>query len=174
MAGGVWHVRDMNTVKACVNRLRNMLRRRGQRPEDAEDLVQEAFLRLAVYCNEGNEVRSPDAFLTRTVLNLAVNARESDRSHLRVGGDIEALPLVDLNPTPEETLAGEQCLLGIRRLLAGLGPRTRDVFFMHRLHGMSYAQIAQHFDISVSAVEKHIASAMAVLGPHMHKNRWRP
>ena len=151
-----------------------MLRRRGQRREDAEDLVQEAFLRLQIYCNEGHEVHSPDAFLTRTVLNLAINAREADHSHLYVQDDVADLPLVDLNPTPDEVLAAEQCLLGIRRLLGGLSPRTREVFFMHRLHGLSYAQIAEHFDISVSAIEKHIASAMAILGPRMHKEKWRP
>ena len=45
--------------------------------------------------------------------------------------------------------------------------------FMHRLHGLSYAQIADHFDISVSAIEKHIATAMAALGPHMHRELQR-
>lgn len=159
----------MNPLMARMRRLQNMLRRRGQGREDAEDLVQEAFLRLQVYCNEGNEVRSPDAFLARTVLNLAINAHESDHRHLYAREAVEDLQLVDLSPTPDEVLAAEQCLSRIRALLGGLGRRTREVFFMHRLYGLSYVQIADHFDISVSAIEKHIASAMAVLGPHMHK-----
>lgn len=154
---------------ASVRRLRGLLRRRGQRLEDAEDLVQEAFVRLQAYCEEGNEVRSTEAFLVRTALNLASNARRLDRSHLFVRDKVEDLELIDLAPTPDEVLAAEECLYGIERLLMGLGRRTREVFFMHRLHGMSYVQIADHFDISVSAIEKHIASAMAVLGPAMHK-----
>lgn len=161
----------MNALKANIRRLQNMLRRRGQKREDAEDLVQEAFLRLAVYCNEGHEVRSPNAFLTRTVLNLAANARAADRSHLYLDETIEDLPLIDLSPTPDEVLAGEECLYRVRRLLSGLSRRTQEVFFLHRLHGLSYAQIADHFDISISAIEKHIASAMAVLGTHMHQER---
>jgi len=32
------------------------------------------------------------------------------------------------------------------------------------VNGLSYAQIAEHFDVSVSAVEKHIARAVAALG----------
>jgi RNA polymerase sigma factor (sigma-70 family) len=146
-----------------------MLRRRGQRREDAEDLVQEAFLRLQVYCNEGNEVRSLDAFLARTVLNLAANAYHSDRSHLYACDTVENLPLADLAPTPDEVLAADECLSRIKVILGGASRRTRDVFFMHRLYGLSYAQIADHFDVTVSAVAKHIATAMAVLGPHMHK-----
>jgi RNA polymerase sigma-70 factor (ECF subfamily) len=146
-----------------------MLRRRGQRREDAEDLVQEAFLRLHIYCSEGNEVRCPDAFLARTVLNLAANAHAANRSHLFVQDTIESLSLIDLSPAPDEVLAAEECLKRVQSLLGGLSRRTRQVFFMHRLHGFTYAQIAEHFDISISAVEKHVASAIAVLGPHMHK-----
>ena len=159
----------MNSLKDRINRLQKFLRRRGQRREDAEDLVQEAFLRLQIYCDQGNEVRSPDAFLSRTALNLAINAHEADRSHLHVKESIEDLMLVDLSPTPDEVFAAEECLERIQRLLGGQGRRTRDVLLMHRLHGLSYSQIAEHFDISISAVEKHIANAMAILGAHMHK-----
>jgi RNA polymerase sigma factor (sigma-70 family) len=160
---------SMNPIMAQVRRLQNMLRRRGQRREDAEDLVQEAFLRLQIYCNEGKEVRLPEAFLARTALNLAANAREADRSHLYTSDVLEDLQIMDLSPTPDEVLAAEECLSQIQALLRSLSQRTRDIFFMHRLHGMSYAQIADHFDISISAIEKHIATAMAALGPHMHE-----
>jgi DNA-directed RNA polymerase specialized sigma24 family protein len=35
---------------------------------------------------------------------------------------------------------------------------------MHRLDGLTYAQIAEHFDVSVSSIEKHIAKSMSALG----------
>jgi RNA polymerase sigma factor (sigma-70 family) len=160
----------MNPLMARVHRLRKLLRRSGQSREDAEDLVQEAFARLQAYCNEGNEVRCPEAFLTRTAFNLASTARRRDRSHLyNRGVAVEELEVTDASPTPDEVFAAEECLHGIEALLGGLSRRTRDVFFMHRLDGMSYAQIADHFDISVSAIEKHIAIAMAALGPFMHQ-----
>ena len=41
--------------------------------------------------------------------------------------------------------------------------RTRQVFFMHRLQGFSHAEIASKLDVSKSAVEKHIASAVTIL-----------
>ncbi len=163
----------MSSLVTQIGRLRSLLRRRGQRREDAEDLVQEAFLRLQVYCNEGNVVRSPDAFLARTAFNLAVNARQARHSHLYVSDAVEDLPLVDLGPGPEEVLAAEQCLQKLTAILDEQSRRTREIFFMHRLHGLSYAQIAEHFDVSVSAVEKHIAKAMAVLGPQMYREMQR-
>ena len=64
----------MNPLLKRIRRLKSLLRRRGASREDAEDLVQEAFVRLAAYCNEGNKVRYPEAFLKRTVMNLAFDA----------------------------------------------------------------------------------------------------
>src|SRR5687767_12244948 len=122
----------MNRIATQIRRLQSILRRRGQGREDAEDLVQEAFLRLQVYCNEGNEVRSQDAFLTRTVLNLAANARESEHRHVFSQQCVEELGLIDISPTPDEVFAAEECLDRIQAILGGLSRRTREVFFMHR------------------------------------------
>jgi RNA polymerase sigma-70 factor (ECF subfamily) len=61
-------------------------------------------------------------------------------------------------------LDAEQRLSELREALNAINPRTCQAFFLHRVEGLSYAQIAEHFDISVSAVEKHIAKAMSVVG----------
>jgi RNA polymerase sigma-70 factor (ECF subfamily) len=159
----------MSKVLAQFRRFTALLRRQGRSRHDAEDLVQEAFLRMAVYCETGKEIRSADAFLMRTIQNLAINAAEHERVRANVPQPVEELDLADLGPAPDELLAAEQGLHRIQRALAGVSPRTKEVFFMHRLHGLSYAQIADHFDLSISAVEKHIAKAMAVLGPQMHQ-----
>src|SRR5262245_14198892 len=50
------------------NRLHRLLRRRGRTHDETEDLVQEAFVRLQLFLNDGREVMSPEAFLVRTVL----------------------------------------------------------------------------------------------------------
>ena len=51
----------------------------------------------------------------------------------------------------------------MRDALDAVSRRTRDVFFMQRFDGLSYAQIAQRLGVSISAVEKHIASALTIL-----------
>jgi RNA polymerase sigma-70 factor (ECF subfamily) len=47
--------------------------------------------------------------------------------------------------------------------LEELSPRTREIFFLHRLEGLTCAEIAGRFKISSSAVEKHIARAALAL-----------
>lgn len=144
-------------------RIRNYLRRRGRTPEDAEDLVQEAFLRLELYCRAGNVVLEPEAFLMRTALNLSVSHHRHEQRSPIDKRTLDTLALIDMSETPDEAFAAEERLEHIKQILDAVGRRTRDIFFLHRLGGFSYAEIAQRLGISVSAIEKHIASAAAAL-----------
>jgi RNA polymerase sigma-70 factor (ECF subfamily) len=152
----------MESFKQRIRHMHSLLRRRGQTREDAEDLIQEAFLRLHVYC-QSQEVQQHEAFLTRTVLNLSVDRHRREHRELYVKDSPEDLMLADLRPTPDEDLAAEQRLSLASGVLDGLPPRTREIFLMHRLDGYGCAQIATAFGISLSAVEKHIARAVLAL-----------
>jgi RNA polymerase sigma factor (sigma-70 family) len=154
----------MGRLPSYFRRLQKVLLRRGRSRADADDLIQEAFLRMQEYCQKGGEVREPESFLVRTVLRLAANARRDAHRELYSDQPVEELTLIlDPAPTPDEVLAGDECLERMRDALDAVSRRTRDIFFMQRLDGLSYAQIAYQLSISVSAVEKHMASALAIL-----------
>jgi len=165
LIGGI--VGSMSAWRKQFRKVMNVLRRRGQSPEDAEDLVQEAFLRLHVFLKDGHEVRAPDSFLIRTALNLAVDARRRDARDCRgqfVPETIEDLTIADLSPTPEENVAAELRLREMMRVLdEKVSPKTREVFFLHRLEGFSHEEIAESMGISLRSVEKRIARAITVV-----------
>lgn len=152
----------MNAIKHCIRNLRALLRRHGRSRDDADDLIQEAFLRLHVYCQD-EEVQKQDAFLVRTVLNLSVDLHRKEHRDLYSEEPLESLLLVDVRSTPDDDLAAAQRLTKVAAVLDELGPRTREIFLMHRVEGYGCAHIAQHFGISLSAVEKHIARAVLSL-----------
>jgi RNA polymerase sigma factor (sigma-70 family) len=153
----------MRVLKNHLRQLQKFLRRRGSTRQDAEDLVQEAVLRLFAYTRKVGEVRNTEAFLTRTVMNLAVDLHRRSRLDRFEPRPVEVLDLLDLGPAPEEVLAAEQRLLRMKETLDQVSRRTREVFFMHRLQGLSHAEIARHLGVTTSAVEKHIASALTIL-----------
>ncbi len=153
----------MDRLGSPLRRLIKRLRRQGSSAHDAEDLIQEAFLRMQVYCSEGGEVREPEAFLARTARRLSINALRDRHGDLYVDEPVEALSLVDLSSAPEEMMAADDCLRSMTAALEAVSPRTCEVFFLHRVDGLSYAQIARRMAISVSAIEKHIARAVAAL-----------
>ena len=145
-----------------VRWLKGQLRRDGRTREDAEDLIQEAYLRVYEYCERG-EAREPEKVLVRTIMRLSMNERRDQRRHRYLNQLIEDLPLIHPSPLPEEELAAQSSLNLVIRTLETIEPRTREAFLLHRIDGLTYAQIARQMALSVSAIEKHIAWAMAVL-----------
>lgn len=150
----------MDIALPLIRKLRRLLRSRGQSVDETDDLIQEAFLRLQLYCQE-RVVKSQEAFLVRTVLNLSVDLFRRNRSILFDNRTV--LGLIDPQPQPDDVLAAKQRLRRLRLALTELPPRTREALLLQRLEGYSYQQIAKHLGISVSAVEKHIAKAMLYL-----------
>lgn len=143
--------------EALLRRVKAMLRRRGRTSEDADDLVQEAWLRLAVYARQ-TEVAKPGAFLLRTALNLSVSADRA-RAVRGVELELEQVELADASPGTEAAVLARERIARLDVCLARLGPRTRAILLDVRFGGMSYAEAAQHHHISVSAVEKQVAKA---------------
>jgi RNA polymerase sigma factor (sigma-70 family) len=141
-----------------------ILRKRGRRPDEAEDLVQEAFVKLLTYIEKGERVLEPEAFLARAMFNASVDQSRRDHAHLYEGLEIERLSLPALTPGPEDEAANLECLQRTRIILEGaLGDRARRVFFLHCFEGLTYDEIAKQIRMSRRTVEKDLARAINVL-----------
>ncbi|MGN6827007.1 RNA polymerase sigma factor [Paucibacter sp. M5-1] len=139
------------------SRIRDALRRRGSSTQDAEDIVQEAWVRLARY-ERGQVVENSDAFLMQTALNLAIDEHRGRVTH---GEQVvfEEVILVDDSPPVEAVVLGRERLARLHYCLGRLTEKSRDIFLAHRLDGLTYREIADQHGLSISTVEKHIAKA---------------
>lgn len=146
-----------------IDWLKSQLTRRGRVREDAEDLIQEGIVRVYEYRAKGGQVHEPEAVLVRTVGRLSINQRRDSHADLYVKRMIDELALIDPAPRPDESVYAQQKLEQVMRVLEAVPERTREVFFLHRLAGASHEDIARQMGISASAVEKHVARAMAAL-----------
>src|SRR5215216_6013090 len=112
---------------------------------DAEDLVQEAFLRLHREEQDGAQIESPKAFLTTVVTRLAIDHLRSARVRREeyVGEWLPEPLLVDPDPTPADHAEMSDTLsLAFLVLLESLSPLERAVFLLHDVFGYSFAEIA--------------------------------
>ena len=152
----------MTRKNHLFRRLKRYLRLRGESEEDAEDQIQEAWLRLLEYSKK-IEVQDVEAFLKQTVKNLAIDQyRHRIRyPHADVGIEEleQTLPLVHPGPAPDEVLEIDQRLIEIRDRLNALRKWTGDIFMAQR-DGYTYKEIAAEFGLSESAIEKRIALAV--------------
>ena len=155
----------MTPRPAYFQRLMKFLRRKGRSYEDAEDLIQEAMLRLHVYGRQATVVNE-EAFLRQAVHNLSIDQHRRDRLDLRREIRIEDLnaqsTLIAPDSSPEEALETQQRLNQVRALLDAVSLRTREIYFAHRA-GYSYTEIGDHMGISHITIKRHIARALLTI-----------
>jgi RNA polymerase sigma-70 factor (ECF subfamily) len=152
----------MDEVRLLMLKLRRLLRSRGRSIDDTEDLIQEAFLRLQVYCRD-NEVAQTEAFLVRTALNLSTDQHRRAITASLAPGALDRMQLIDPNPPPDVVFAAQERLRHMRLGLANLSPRQREVFLLNRVEGYSFVQIAAQLGLSISMIEKHAAKAILAM-----------
>lgn len=151
-----------NTVRRYHDSLIHFLRQRLRTPEDANDVAQEAYIRMMQYQNS-RQIRSPSSMLFRIAINVANDLGRSEQVR-RVSDQcsLETVELVSDTPSPEREISGKQDLELLRAAIEDLPPKCRQVFLLSRVRRMTYPEIAAHCGISVKMVEKHISRALAV------------
>jgi RNA polymerase sigma-70 factor (ECF subfamily) len=139
------------------SRIRAALMRRGRSEQDADDIVQEAWIRLDCY-EKYQSVDRPEAFLMRTALNLSIDAH---RAYASRGEEVflEDVILIDSSPSAADVVLARERVARLSLCLARLSETTRDIFIAHRIDGQSYREIAERRGLSISTVEKHVARA---------------
>jgi RNA polymerase sigma factor (sigma-70 family) len=117
----------------------------GQR-ETAEDLVQEAFLRLHAHWHE---VANPRAWLFRSIRNLSLNHLRDHRRETSLETAIEPeSPAAD----PRRALTHGEALGTLQLLLAELPDEERSLIGLKYRDGLKYEQISQRTGLSVGNV----------------------
>src|ERR1700753_1928618 len=113
---------------------------------DAEDVVQEAFIRWMRA--ERAEVREPEAFLRRTVTRLCLDQLKSAR-HQRETYVGPWLP----DPIVEEE-EGEDITLPLMLALERLSPLERAAFLLHDVFGLGFEEVATTIDRDPAACRR--------------------
>ena len=143
------------------SRVKSALRNRGRSDHDADDLVQEAFVRLTCY-ERKQTVDKPEAFLMTTAMNLSTDFhRRSERRGEQVL--LEDVVIVDTAPRAEDVLLSRERLIRLSECISRLNEKTRAIFLAHRVDGLTYREIAHVHGLSISSVEKHVAKAALVV-----------
>lgn len=151
-------------------RLLRALARRTTSREEAGDLVQEIFCRIArLGTARLRELERPHAYLNRMAGNLL---HDRARRQARQGPPIDGADL-DLfaGPDQQRLLEARDMLERVEAAMLRLRPKTREIFMAHRIEGLSYAEIAQRTGLSVKGVEKQMSKAIAALDRLLERTR---
>ncbi len=162
---------EQDAMRALAQRfglvLQQFFQRRVRDRAEAEDLVQEVFVRLL---KRGNIAALEDlrGYLFETassVLLDRVRKRSSHHSNDHLPFDPAVHAHEDFGA--DRVLIGQETLTRASRALLELPERTRTIFILRRMEGLRYQDIAQRLNISLSLVEKQMARAVAYLTQRM-------
>ncbi|MDH1631001.1 RNA polymerase sigma factor [Pseudomonas mosselii] len=141
--------------------LQGLLLRKVRDPQLAADLVQDSFLRLAEQ-QRHEPIENAQAYLYRTAHNLMIDhVRQQQRRKTDTVPHEAFEAIIEDGPELEEQAVREQHLRRLQAILGELPERTREIFRLNRLEGMTHAEVARHLGISDSSVQKHLAKALA-------------
>jgi RNA polymerase sigma-70 factor (ECF subfamily) len=134
-------------------------------PDQAEDIVQQAFIKLWNKRMEMDLSRSVKAYLYASVRNSCINhIRDNKKFRSRVldieiYGDENAPVIAD----GFQTLVAGELSNKIEAAFEKLPEKSKAVFMMSRLDRMKYREIAEKLGITEKTVEAHMSKALKIL-----------
>jgi RNA polymerase sigma-70 factor (ECF subfamily) len=142
--------------------LHRFLMRRLRSSHHAQDIAQEAYLRL-LRVEDAELVRKPQAYLYRIASNLAyeLKLREQREPVMFDSEVVEQLAEQSEGPMSDELGARVDVPQQLEYVLKQLPPMYRAVFVLRKRDGLSYAEIAKTLELSVHTVKKYLARAVA-------------
>jgi RNA polymerase sigma-70 factor (ECF subfamily) len=137
---------------------------------EADDLVQDVFLR-AVEHQKRQTIENPRAFLFAVASNLMIDRiRRAEARGVVVHLPLETVEIEEASPSPLDVLLWEQQAALLRQAVAELDEPMRNALIMHRLDGLTLAEVACALGTTVPVVRGLIAKALA----HCSKRLRRP
>lgn len=141
--------------------IRRYLRRQFLALVDADDVVQESYLRLFRLKQDGRLVRSSRSLIFTIARNLVLDQlRRQRRSPFAEVSRTVVEEFAENRPDAAELTARRQEAVFLRQAIANLPNRCRTALELYRLHDLTARDTAARMGISAKTVEKHVARAM--------------
>ena len=145
--------------------------------EDAEDVVQDAFLKAYENLGKFQEQSKFYTWLVRIAVNEALmrlRRRRPERNislDENVSTEEDSVPreVADWSPNPEQLFSQSEIRDILQRTIQGLPPGFRTVFVLRDVEGLSTEETAEALDLSIPAVKSRLLRARLQLRDRLNK-----
>lgn len=143
--------------------LRAWLRRRAYLGLDIDDIVQEAYARLAML-DDVAHIAAPKAYFFQCAYSiLLADQRRSRIISIEAFQDGAELDIESGDPLPDQQAETREELRQVSQAIEALPTRCREVFLLRKVQGLSQKDVAKKMGLSESSVEKHVAAGIRKL-----------
>ncbi|UOF90705.1 sigma-70 family RNA polymerase sigma factor [Fodinisporobacter ferrooxydans] len=122
---------------------------------DAEDVVQEAFIKAYLSLAQLQEERSFPSWITTITTRLAIDLIKKRQRASPVTWDDSWLQIQD----PKHDISHTELRLSVHHALAELNEDHRAILILREIHGFDYQEIANILQIPIGTVRSRLHSA---------------
>jgi RNA polymerase sigma-70 factor (ECF subfamily) len=143
-----------------------------RRPSDAEDVLQETFVRVWSRAETYDpRLGSPAAWLVRIARNRAIDRLRAQRVRralavepgVRGDGEAERMPEPETHETPEVIMQASDVAGVVQSALANLSPAQRDLIEAAFFEGYTHHELAERFHLPLGTVKTRIRSGLTAM-----------
>ncbi len=153
--------------KTFCRRLYGFVLKFIKQEEDAQEIVQEVFLKIWESREKINVYASFEAYLFTTAYNVTISLLRKKLSQDKYIAHLKDMQSINdaeqyIDEVEYNELAGE-----VRSLISQLSARQQEIFYLSREKGLTHEEIAERLNISVNTVKNHMVSSLKFLRSHL-------
>ena len=152
-----------NIYERYCKRLYGFVLRYIKQEADAEEIVQEVFIKIWEARTKIDVYSSFESFLFTIAYNATISLFRKRISEKKYLEHLKSLQQIEDAPDVISEIHFNELNKKVQALLNELTPRQKEIFQLSREEGLTHEEIAKKLDISVNTVKKHIANTLAFL-----------
>ncbi len=138
---------------------------------DAEEIVQEVFIKIWESRKKINIYSSFESFLFTIAYNTTINLLRNRLKEKKYLDYLKTLNQIENTPNLDDEIHFNELNEKVKSALNELTPRQKEIFHLCREEGLTHAEVAEKLKISVNTVKKHMANALALLKSKIDNNQ---
>ncbi len=155
-----------------LNAAYNLARWLTRNEHDAEDVVQEAYLRALHSFHSFQSGRDGRAWLLQIVRNTSYTLLRKNRAPEAAAELADGRKeTFDTRPDPETALLEKLSSEGVQKALEELPPEYREIIILREFEDFSYAEMAQILELPVGTVMSRLSRARSKLRDQLREGR---
>lgn len=139
-----------------------------QEPDRSEDAVQELFLRLWKNRAHLGGIKSPKAYLFKSLRGILIDYNRKDQSKKRLADHTH---FEDINLSVEDIVINDEISherkTRLQQCLDQLSNRQKEVIYLKFYDGLSYNEISEILEINNQSVRNNVYEAIKALKKHL-------
>ena len=155
------HIFD-HFFKSHAKLLRNYMYYKFGDLDHAEDLVQDAFIKLWNNCSKVS-LEKAKSYLYTVAINLGISGARHQQVKFKYQNFILDQKLDRTDESPEFLMLEKEYMEKLKNAISDLSERQREVFLLSRIDKKTYKEIAEMSNVSVKAIEKLMHKALMAL-----------